>query len=593
MSSETLDHRSEDVAVEGQDVRLASETLAQFSNPVAVLLKDGTVSAANAAFHKAAGLLINQRLSRPIRMAVGNLIDSGGGISRVGLETDHGERVYDLTYIPAQLAGEQSLIGANGAAAENTGGLLLIHDQTLDSGLRNALTVSRARYKEMVEISSDYAWEVDHQGCFSFIAPQGLVGYAPRDLIGRRAEDLMDPDHQVGPVVPFSSPTPLYQVEAWLRGADGTAHCLEFSQVPLLDKEGIFVGARGVCRDLTGVRRAQAEAAEIRARDRILSRIVRLFRREAQPETMIQAAASAITHGLSATGCQLLGSTTPAMRQVSRPTFNAEASFGRVGSEKEYAYILSILTGQDDDEIVLCDILNDRRFMASLCTYGDRVNGAIIVWRDYVRPDFSPADQKLLAAVSGQIGVALEQLYNHRILVDVSRSDALTGLLNRRAFYEDVQRRIRRLGRSRENGALMYVDLDNFKQVNDTRGHEVGDEVLRRVGEILRGNTRGTDIVARLGGDEFAIWLDAADEAVAAKRADVFLAASAVLRKYSGSMDAPLMLSIGVAVYNPDYQEDMNQFISRADAAMYAVKKRGKGSYGIAPPPPINRRGTP
>jgi diguanylate cyclase (GGDEF)-like protein/PAS domain S-box-containing protein len=591
MSSETLDHKTAAAIPEGQDIRLASETLRHFPTPVAVILKDGTISSANAAFHKAAGLLTDKRLSRPVRMAVANLIEQGGGTTRVGMDTDHGERVYDLTYLAAGLSGEQTLIGGALIDPTSSGGLLIVHDQTLDSGLRNALTVSRARYKEMVEISSDYAWEVDRQGCFSFLAPQGLVGYTPRDLIGRRAEDLMDPDHQVGPVVPFSSPTPMYQIEAWLRGADGAAHCLEFSQVPLLDKDGVFVGARGVCRDLTSIRHAQAEAAEVRARDRILSRIVRLFRREAQPETMIQAAASAITHGLSATGCQLLGTTTPTTRQVSRPTFNSEASFGRVGIEKESAYILSMLADQKDDDEILCDILNDRRFMAALCTYGDRVNGAIIVWRDYARPDFSPADQKLLSAVSGQIGVAVEQLHNHRILVDVSRSDSLTGLLNRRAFYEDVQRRIRRLGRSRETGALMYVDLDNFKQVNDTRGHEVGDEVLRRVGEILRGNTRGTDIVSRLGGDEFAIWLDAADDAVAAKRADVFLAASAVLRKYSGSAAAPLMLSIGIAVYDESYKEDMNQFISRADAAMYAVKKRGKGSYGIAPPPPAERRG--
>lgn len=567
--------------LEGHDIRLATERLDAMPDPMALIAEDGALLAANRAFAAAAGVVRQpERLSQPMKVLVAGLIARGGGTQRLALETEDGERVYDVTLLPAALIGASGVIGGG----QGLGGLLLLHDQTLDTGLRNALTISRARYKEMVEISSDYAWEVDKFGCFTFVAPQGLLGYQPRDLIGRSAIDLMDPAHQVSPVVPFTSPTPLHQVEAWVIDANGEPACLEFSQVPLMDREGVFVGARGVCRDMTALRFHEAEAADARARERTLSRIVRLFRREAVPDAMIQAAASAITHGLSATGCQILASTTPQMRGVSRPNFVQEAVFGRGGTDQEIAQIVPMVLAVEDDAVV-CDEINGRRFMAAVSAYGDRTNGIVVVWRDYGRPDFTLAEQRLLISIGGQIGVALEQLHNHRVLVAVSRTDSLTGLLNRRAFYEDMHRRIRRLTRSREHGALMYVDLDNFKQVNDTRGHDVGDEVLRRVAEILRGNTRGTDIVARLGGDEFAIWLDAADEGVAIKRADVFLAASVVLKKYSGGPQTPLMFSIGIAVYDPSFNEDMNQFISRADAAMYTVKQRGKGNYSIAPGP--------
>lgn len=567
--------------LEGHDLRLVTERLDALADPIAIVSEDGAVLARNAAFAAAAGTMIQHHLSPTMKAMVLSLILRGGGSQRLVLESPDGERVYDVTLLPAALTGTVGLIGGG----REFGGMILLRDQTLDAGLRNALTISRARYKEMVEISSDFAWEVDRNGCFAFVAPQGLIGYKPRDLIGRSAGELMDPDHQVGPIIPFLSPTPLHRVEAWLIDANGSPACLEFSQVPLMDREGEFVGARGVCRDITNLRFHEAEASESRARERTLSRIVRLFRREAAPEAMIQAAASAVTHGLSGTGCQIFSSTTPQLRGVSRPNFVQEAVFGRAGTDQEIARVTLLLQEAEDDDGVVCDEINGRRFMAAFAEYGDRLNGVILVWRDYGRPDFTLAEQRLLVSIGGQIGVALEQLHNHRILVAVSRTDSLSGLLNRRAFYEDMQRRIRRLARSRETGALMYVDLDNFKMVNDTRGHEVGDEVLRRVAEILKGNTRGTDIVARLGGDEFAVWLDAADDTVAIKRADVFLAASVVLRKYSGSPQAPLMFSIGIAVYDPVYGEDMNQFISRADAAMYSVKQRGKGSYSVAPAP--------
>jgi diguanylate cyclase (GGDEF)-like protein len=158
----------------------------------------------------------------------------------------------------------------------------------------------------------------------------------------------------------------------------------------------------------------------------------------------------------------------------------------------------------------------------------------------------------------------------------------LTGLLNRRGFYDEMKRRFKRLQRGVKTAALVYLDLDNFKLVNDLHGHAKGDETLCFLADILRNNTRSTDLVARLGGDEFAVWLDNADETVAINRAQVFLAAAKALIGYTGAHDRPLKLSIGLAIYDPKTAEGINEFVSRADMAMYSVKRAGKGSYAMA-----------
>ena len=101
-----------------------------------------------------------------------------------------------------------------------------------------------------------------------------------------------------------------------------------------------------------------------------------------------------------------------------------------------------------------------------------------------------------------------------------ARTDPLTGLLNRRAFLEEMSRHIDRLDREEQPGTLLFADLDYFKPVNDRLGHEVGDEVLVRTANVLRNTVRPTDLVARLGGDEFALWMNGADHMTAAERAE-------------------------------------------------------------------------
>ena len=125
-----------------------------------------------------------------------------------------------------------------------------------------------------------------------------------------------------------------------------------------------------------------------------------------------------------------------------------------------------------------------------------------------------------------------------------------------------------------------YVDLDNFKPVNDVHGHAQGDLVLKKLAGLLTDNSRAGDIPARFGGDEFALWLEETDETSAVAKANALLSASAGLRRFSGAAARPLGISIGIAISDPAAEaEDLKALIARADEAMYRAKRAGKGGY--------------
>jgi diguanylate cyclase (GGDEF)-like protein len=173
----------------------------------------------------------------------------------------------------------------------------------------------------------------------------------------------------------------------------------------------------------------------------------------------------------------------------------------------------------------------------------------------------------------------------------LSRTDGLTGLLNRRAFNDELRARIGRGGEVSAPGALFFIDLDNFKPVNDILGHQKGDEALQAVARMLAEKTRPGDLVARLGGDEFALWLERTENHTAEGRAQELLRDSSVLDEYSGDPERPLGLSLGIAVHQPASEESLDALTLRADEAMYQVKHNGKSGFEIAPPAVPGKRG--
>jgi diguanylate cyclase (GGDEF)-like protein len=160
--------------------------------------------------------------------------------------------------------------------------------------------------------------------------------------------------------------------------------------------------------------------------------------------------------------------------------------------------------------------------------------------------------------------------------------DALTGLPNRRALMQTLPDAMHRAARSHKPCALLFLDMDGFKGVNDTHGHEEGDELLRQFGARLLEAVRRTDMVARLAGDEFVVVLEGLSDAQDAnEKADSLLAvlrAPYVLKRAGVSVGA----SIGVALYLPGDPQDLDAWLARADGAMYAAKRGGKNAVALA-----------
>jgi len=123
----------------------------------------------------------------------------------------------------------------------------------------------------------------------------------------------------------------------------------------------------------------------------------------------------------------------------------------------------------------------------------------------------------------------------------------------------------------------LYIDLDNFKAVNDTFGHAAGDDCLIALRDVILENTRPADLAARLGGDEFAIWMEGADAAIAQKRAEGIKGTfSTSVTKYLIEAN-PLSLSCGITRVSTEGNETMEELVKRADTAMYEAKQAGKG----------------
>jgi len=460
------------------------------------------------------------------------------------------------------------------AAIPVTGHLALLvgRDVSLDHNLRAALVDSRQRYKDLVEISSDFAWETGPTGQFVFVSTAGALGYDPDELVGRTADRFLVVPEGLEIVSPFDTREPVQGVEVRFQRADGGISTLEASAAPLFDDKGRWSGARGVCRDVTEARLRDAALTRARTRERLTTYIVRAIRDEIAPDRMLDAAAEALTRALSADGCALYRIVPGAGLDLAVGI--GQSVPGRVVDDLREAIVVT-------REPVVAEI-EEGAALAHQLSYHQEMNGTVVLWRAGTGAFWDEEEVGLLVEVVDQLGIALQQAAAHEHLRTLSSTDAMTGLLNRRAFDEVIAGRLTAHGVG--PGTLAYVDLDNFKKVNDTRGHQVGDRALIRVADILKRQAQAGDFVARLGGDEFAVWMEGVGIEDAPDRAENILESVRELLPFSGSPDHPLGLSIGMAVVAPGSGETRDELVARADAVMYEIKHGGKGWYRIAEP---------
>jgi len=424
-----------------------------------------------------------------------------------------------------------------------------------DSTPEEALPIGEERFRALTEHASDMIAVLDAANIVRYASPSthNVLGYAPDELEGRPATAFVDPDDLAHARTTFAAhlrePGSVRRIEFRVRHKDGSWRMTETIANNRLHDPAV----RGIvlnCRDITD--RTQAEEALRASEER--------HRALAEHATDLVAVVDegGIIRYASPSYARILG----------YPADTLE------GTEA------LALVHPDDLARVREDIA--RRVAEGGVGHAEyRVRHADGSWRTIeVTTNNRLHDPAILGVIATARDVttrrAGEELLQHQAL-----HDTLTGLPNRALLHDRLAHALAFAGRERAPLALFLMDLDRFKEVNDTLGHDAGDDLLREVGRRVQGALRASDTVARLGGDEFAMLLPSADAASATEAA----------RKILSALVEPVTLheqiviaggSVGIALY-PDHGEDAAALLRHADVAMYAVK-RGGGGYAVYNP---------
>jgi len=440
--------------------------------------------------------------------------------------------------------------------------------------LQGALIDSRRRWRELVDLAADFAFETDEWGRFTLITPDPALDWAAGSLIGEPSAALLAEGG--GDVFdPFRVSARVRHRKAWLKRGDGSTACLAFSASPILDAGGRITGVRGVGIDTTELDGQAAQMARALRRSEVVDHLMRCIAREVLASHMIASGLAVLIDALAAEGIAIvLASTGAEPAQVPHVTGMGTDAVLALADRQLH------LGASEPMQVIAPD---RRRILVAACPMRSGEKAGLVAWRPPDARAWDGDDCLLMGSGSRIIRMLLEREAIQYDMARQARTDSLTGLLNRRAFMEEMERHAARQQRDNLPATLIFADLDNFKPVNDRLGHEAGDEVLRQTAALLRKTFRPSDLVARLGGDEFAIWMNGADHMTAAERAEYLR--DAVPRELSEitGPDLPRVgVSIGIACREAADGEPLDSLMRRADRAMYEVKRGGRGHWRVS-----------
>jgi diguanylate cyclase (GGDEF)-like protein/PAS domain S-box-containing protein len=473
--------------------------------------------------------------------------------------------------------------------------------------LSGSLRAERDRLSAILRSLGDGLCALDPEGRVLFINPQAeqLLGWTEAELVGR---DLLATVGAGGTA--DAAGTGVLSLPALLstgqtyRNEDDSFVCKDGTRLPVsyvvapLATQGRLTGAVLVFRDMTMRVQRMAAQTQLVRRDSLL-RLARRFAAESDPEqvlTDLLDEAVAVLGGHNGTLTRW-----DAVNSVLVPVRNTVPTAG------EYTVIevgagVSGRAIEQRAPVLLNDYQNEsgtetpagkagiRAAVAVPLLHEGRLLGALSVnTYDPVR-HFTDEDAEVLELLAGLASAVLANLERTAELAEANRElrqardeaqrqalhDSLTGLPNRTLLRDRLQQAILVGERDKSGVALLIMDLDRFKDVNDTLGHHTGDELLQQVGARLRGILRASDTVARMGGDEFAVVLPLARHAdVAARVAESLVQALEQPFTLAGHA-VSVGVSIGIAMY-PEHGVDVKTLLRHADVAMYVAKRGGSG----------------
>lgn len=437
---------------------------------------------------------------------------------------------------------------------------VFVRDVTEQYQAQAALKHSEQRFRDVSEAVGEYIWETDAQGNFTFITDDVTIvlGYSADELLGTTpfklipaedAEDIKDMHTEL-----FNEQLPFHNIELRNVTKDGRIIWLQVSGVPYFDDSGEFQGYRGAAMNISD-RKAQENA--ILASERKLRALA-----DSAYDAIIMIDNNGRISFWNSSAEELFGFTEEEAlgrnvhRLISPPEQHSAAEVGM------YQFAL---TGQGDKVGQVREVIGVRKD-------GTRVP-----------VDLSLASFQLNGQwyAVGTIRDITERKAQEAKLRELATTDSLTGLYNRHRFMELSERELARSSRYERQLSMFMIDIDHFKQVNDTHGHDVGDEVLRGLAEIAVLALRNADIIGRLGGEEFGVLLPETGEQAALEVAERLRMSVERAHISTAAGEVTFTISIGVAVMNGD-TPSIEKLMKKADVALYDAKQSGRNRVVLA-----------
>jgi len=489
------------------------------------------------------------------------------------LEVFTGNQAAELTLLPLMPA--------------KTGVLLLVNDITFSQNLTSALSSSRALYRDLVNCSSDFCWETDVRGSFVFVGPKGALGFSSHELNGMAARSLVldaEEDGFSDGVSVFSTPVAVQNVEICLRHKAGFPAYYVVSAVPVFDEKGHWKGVRGAGRDVSDLRTQQLEIDRANRQREVVHGIVQATRANIDPNGILEEAAQAVLTAFQSEYCALYrvtgeGQIVDACIEAIAP--DAPRSVQDAQTPAPYQMLSQLRRSLGKGVSFSEFIAGGWHILSHLTAFRDQTNGIVVLARRANRKIEIENEQDLLQEVSAHLGLTFAQVQHTLELQEHSRKDPLTNLLNRRAFMSDAETRIEHHRRHHRPSALLFLDLDNFKTINDQLGHSVGDRVLSCLAKAMIARVRANDLIVRFGGDEFGILLEESDAGGAIAKATQLFEAQSEIRM-SAELPFDLAFSIGIAIIDPSSDDPLEKIMDRADKALYQAKAKGKNQWCLS-----------
>jgi diguanylate cyclase (GGDEF)-like protein/PAS domain S-box-containing protein len=524
--------------------------------PVSVIVhRDGTVIYANPAAMRLYGATdAGNLIGRPLLDFVAPKMH-GAVVQRLHEIYYAGRAVPPVEQKHVRLDGTTIHVEATGTPViflGETAVMSVARDITEHKRAGDALRASEQRFRDFAESSSDWFWEMGPDLRFTYFSERlfDVLGVRPETAIGKSSRDLAA-DKTDGKwrrhLADLEARRPFRDFEYTLRDHRGRTRIIRLSGRPVLDEAGTFLGYRGVGTDVTEIKLAEEEVRTSGERLRAILEASPIGVAISRPEDGLVLFANtrlAELHGLAPD--QLVG--TSARRFYVDPD-DRERLRERLAAE-----------GRVRDAEIPFRREGGRTFwsLLSMDTLDFQGQRALLTW---------------LYDVS-QLKEAHEQLAR------LAHFDPLTGLANRRMFMDQLRQVLARARRKRSRGALLFCDLDGFKEVNDTLGHEFGDWLLTETGRRLQACVREVDLVARVGGDEFTVVLeDLRTPRDAEAVADKVVETVAKPFRWQ-AREAQVGISVGIAYFD-DTDRDIDALVGDADRAMYLAKRAGKGTFRV------------